>query len=170
MPIHEKFLPELLDRHRGQRLTLLRRSEGGGSRELGDFCGRRNAADRTAAMRICPMWSRWRARFPGRSTITRSWSRRARCRFTPASGCERSFCAMALIRRLVRRGLQSRVSARRHGGDRFSVSGPHRGGRRSAPARAEVLAGNLCASDGRHVTTSARMRFRDRTARRFLRR
>ena len=47
VPIHEKFLPELLRRHRGHNLTFSGRSGCSGTGQRSDFRCRRNASHRT---------------------------------------------------------------------------------------------------------------------------
>ena len=70
VPIHETFLPELLERHRGTRLN---------------FCGNLAEAVRASA-----------AIFIAQSMATRLSWRRARFRSIPAIGCVPSCCAMGL--------------------------------------------------------------------------
>ena len=70
IPIHEKFLPELLKRHRDRNLTF--------SGDLARPCATARPFSSRSGLRrpnrgkpISPTWSRWPAAFPGPSTATR---------------------------------------------------------------------------------------------------
>ena len=72
VPIHEKFLPELLQRHRGQKLRFsddLRQA----AKDIRRFLLPWEHRPPIAAMRTSRMWSRWRGKFRERLTGTRSW-------------------------------------------------------------------------------------------------
>jgi UDPglucose 6-dehydrogenase len=61
VPIHERFLPELLQRHRGSRLTF----SGDLAKAALDSAVIFIAVGTKAEKLIFPTWNRWRARWPG---------------------------------------------------------------------------------------------------------
>ena len=98
VPIHEKFLPELLEPPSRPAPAIFRRSPRSRSRQHRHLRRRRHAAHRVAATPIFPTSNPSPAKSPAPSTTTKSSSKRAPSRSTPASGFATSFCATAPIR------------------------------------------------------------------------
>ena len=89
VPIHEKFLPELLSRHRGSRLEF----SGNLQEAVRDsdviFVTVGTPQTETGEARTLPSSSPWRAKFPALSAAIKSSSKKARSRSTRASGFEK---------------------------------------------------------------------------------
>ena len=99
IPIHEEYLPELLSRHRGDRLEFTTDLRGAAqARRRYSLPSEHRKAGRAAP--ICRMWMRSPARLRAPSTPIRSSSRRARFRSTPTSGFAASSSAMACPKEL----------------------------------------------------------------------
>ncbi len=168
VPIHEKFLPELLKRHRGHNLTFSDDLAEGGARQPGHFHRRGHAADRAGRSRPLlrgiggPQHLRGHQRLQGRR------GEKYRPGLHQRLGAQDYF-AQCRPAGFFRCRLQPGISARRHRGHRLSLSRSHRGGRRQRTLRRRA-ARDLRAADRRQLLPSARMRFPRPTGRRFLRR
>ncbi len=71
VPIHEKFLPELLTRHRGNRLTFSDDLKEAVRHQFRHLRRRRHARPPRAARPICPTWNPWPAKSRVASMITK---------------------------------------------------------------------------------------------------
>ena len=98
-PIHEKFLPELLSRHRGNRLTFSDDLQEAVRQSAAIFVAVGTPPTEERRSRLVLRRIR-RARNLRRhfGTDTRSSSKKGPSRSTPASGCANSFCAAEPMR------------------------------------------------------------------------
>ena len=88
VPIHEKFLPELLKRHRGHNLTFSDDLPQAVRASQAIFIAVGTPSTEQGEADLSYVESVARAS-PAPSTVTRSWWKKARCRSTPATGCAR---------------------------------------------------------------------------------
>ena len=95
VPIHEKFLPELLSRHRGQRLTFSDDLKEAARLSSVIFVAVGTPPTESGEADLSYVESVAREISGGIDRTTKSSSRRAQFRSTPATGCAESFFAMA---------------------------------------------------------------------------